>query len=249
MLLHHTIEKTKDGQHVKSKINPTTTSRQQPNAGYRSPRPGPTSAPTIASDFQFVEDYQTQTQTTATPGLQPQHGVARQHLLHPQQNPRQTLHRADAKWNPRPSQPHRHQSHFVMVPDWKPQRAAVSSYRPTPTRRQGPLPRRHPRRPPAGDPVPALWLTNQPEARHLDGKPSPLRHTTFCASTNPSSTSSPTTPTLSCSPPAPPSLLSTPAKASSSPQPNNRDRSRLYCAIGIFKKSSTPSADRVNRVE
>src|SRR5271170_73071 len=74
--------------------------------------------------------------------------------------------------------------------------------------------------------------------------PSPCA-TSYSASTSPSTISSPTRPTHSCSLPARTCPPSSPATASSLSQPNNRH----YLLSGIFKKSPTASADRVNREE
>jgi hypothetical protein len=172
----YTIEKIKDGQHIKSKINYHLSPSANPTQDTEVSTRGRSAAPTIASDFQLVEDYKLDANNSYAGGfitnmatlVNTSYTPSKDKLIITQnQNGNQSL------ANPIDIKPN-----FVLLPDYDPS-AIQSLLLQTAT---------HPAEKdlylaviPGGrqqaDPVPALWLTNQPEAHGaLDGKPVTLHH-------------------------------------------------------------------------
>jgi hypothetical protein len=174
----YTIEKTKDGQHVKSKINYHLSPANNPTQDTEAPARGRSSAPTIASDFQFVEDYKLDANNSYAGGF----NLNMVSLVNTSYTPNKTRDKLfiaqTQNGTPGLPNPIDIKPNFVMVPDYDPS-ALQSLLLQTDS---------HPADKdlylaviPGGrqqaDPVPALWLTDQPEAHGtLDGKPITLRH-------------------------------------------------------------------------
>ncbi len=244
----YTIDKTKDGFHVKSKVSyrltPTSDDATAVPARGRS---SGSAAPGVAKDFQFVGDYKLDADSSFAGGFI-NNMITLVNTSYSLSKSRDKLFISQNQVGGvslptivdlKPD--------FIFLPDYDPsffqslllQTAArpapkgssTSPSCPAKSREKMPLPQSGSQT----SPTPAAFST---EIRFPSA-------TSYSASTSPSTISSPTKPTHSCSLPARTCPPSSPATASSLSQPNNRH----YLLSGIFKKSPTPSADRVNRDE
>lgn len=176
----YTIEKTKDGEHIKSKLSyhlsPSATSTAQETQAFSRGRSsaGDTG---LATDYQLVEDYKldandvyaggfsTDMRTLANTSYTPSKSHDKLIIAQNQNGSQNLANPIDIKPN------------FVMLFDYDPSaiQAVLLETASHPAEKDlylAVIPKRQ-----AADPVPALWLTNQPEAHGtLDGKPVTLRH-------------------------------------------------------------------------
>ncbi len=176
----YTIEKTKDGEHIKSKLSyhlsaSANSTAQETQTSTRGRSAAADSG--LASDYQLIEDYKldannvyaggfmTDMKTLANTTYTPTKGHDKL-IIAQNQNGSQSLANAiDIKPN------------FVMLFDYDPSaiQAVLLETTSHPAEKDlylAVIPKRQ-----DADPVPALWLTNQPEAHGtLDGKPITLHH-------------------------------------------------------------------------
>jgi hypothetical protein len=174
----YTIEKTKDGQHVKSKINYHLSPANNPTQDTEVSTRGRSSAPSIAADFQFVEDYKLDANNSYAGGFITNMATLVNTSYTPSKTRDKLIIAQNQNGNQSLANPIDIKPNFVLLPDYDPS-AIQSLLLQTAT---------HPADKdlylaviPGGrqqaDPVPALWLTNQPEAHGtLDGKPIALHH-------------------------------------------------------------------------
>jgi hypothetical protein len=176
----YTIEKTKDGSHVKSKISyhlsPTNTPTQESEVATRGR--GSSTAPGLAGDFQFVEDYKLDANNVYAGGFIMNMAT----LVNTSFTPSKTRDKLIITQNQNGSQslanPIDIKPNFVMLPDYDPStiQSLLLETASHPAEKDLYLAVIPGRRQDA-DPVPALWLTNQPDAHGtLDGKPITLHH-------------------------------------------------------------------------
>jgi hypothetical protein len=178
----YSIEKTKDGLHVKSKVSYRLAPAATPDDA-AAPTKGRSSsaAPGLAGDFQFVEDYKLDANNTYGGGFMT-NMVSLVNTSYSLNKSRDKLFISQNQvGNAGLPYPIDLKPNFVLLPDYDPS-ALQSLLLQTTT---------HPAekdlyfavipgKKPGDDAVPALWLTDQPEAHGtLDGKAIALRHFTL----------------------------------------------------------------------
>jgi hypothetical protein len=174
----YTIEKIKDGQHIKSKINYHLSPSANPTQDTEVSTRGRSAAPTIASDFQLVEDYKLDANNSYAGGFITNMATLVNTSYTPSKTRDKLIITQNQNGNQSLANPIDIKPNFVLLPDYDPS-AIQSLLLQTAT---------HPAEKdlylaviPGGrqqaDPVPALWLINQPEAHGaLEGKPVTLHH-------------------------------------------------------------------------
>ena len=172
----YTIDKTKDGYHVKSKVNyriPTTTDDPPATRG----RSG-SAAPGVAKDFQFVEDYKLDANSSFAGGFA-NNMVTLVNTSYSLSKSRDKLFISQTQVGGaglptivdlKPD--------FIFLPDYDPSifqsLLLQTAAHPAPKDLYFAV---VPSNKPGEDAVPALWITDQPEAHGtLDGKPITLHH-------------------------------------------------------------------------
>jgi hypothetical protein len=176
----YTIDKTKDGFHVKSKVSyrlsAAATTPDDPPASTKGRSAN--AAPGLAGDFQFVEDYKLDTNSSYTGGFT-MNMVSLLITSYTPSKSRDTLVIGQTQNGvPALTTPIAIKPDFVMLPDYDP--SALQSLLLQTAAHPAPkdlylavIPGKRP----DDDAAPALWLTDQPEAHGtLDGKPITLRH-------------------------------------------------------------------------
>jgi hypothetical protein len=176
----YSVDKTKDGFHVKSKISYRLSAASVTPDDAAAPTKGRSAGatPGLAGDFQFVEDYKLDANGSYTGGFM-MNMVSLVNTSYTPTKSRDKLFIAQTQnGNPGLPTPVDIKSDFVLLPDYDP--SALQSLLLQTAAHPAPkdlylavIPGKRPDE----DAAPALWLTDQPEAHGtLDGKPITLRH-------------------------------------------------------------------------
>jgi hypothetical protein len=176
----YTIEKTKDGEHIKSKLSYHLSPSATPTAQetQTSSRGRSSSADSgLATDYQFVEDYKLDANNVYAGGFMTDMKTLANTTYTPSKDHDQLIIAQNQNGSQSLANPIDIKPNFVMLFDYDPSaiQAVLLETASNPAEKDlylAVIPKRQ-----AADPVPALWLTNQPEAHGtLDGKPVTLHH-------------------------------------------------------------------------
>jgi hypothetical protein len=179
----YSIEKTKDGLHVKSKVSyHLSASALTPDDAAVVPAKGRSPiAPGLAGDFQFVEDYKLDANGTYAGGFAT-NMVTLVNTSYSLNKSRDKLFVSQNQvGNASLTYPIDLKPNFVILPDYDPSalQSLLSQTATHPAEKDLYLVV-IPGKRPGDDTLPALWMTDQPEAHGtLDGKPITLRHFIF----------------------------------------------------------------------
>jgi hypothetical protein len=175
----YTIEKTKDGYHVKTKLSYHLSPQPHHHPTPTRPRPRPLLLRSrTCSRLPVRRGLQTRRQQQLRRRLHHQHGDTGQHLLQHQQVSRPALHLPESGRIRRPLNSDCHQAKLRPASRLRPSalQALLLQTVVHPTEKDLYLVL-VPGKNPGEDAVPALWLTNQPDPHGtLDGKPLTLHH-------------------------------------------------------------------------
>jgi hypothetical protein len=176
----YTIEKTKDGEHIKSKLSYHLSPSATPTAQetQTSSRGRSSSADSgLATDYQFVEDYKLDANNVYAGGFMTDMKTLANTTYTPSKDHDKLIIAQNQNGSQSLANPIDIKPNFVMLFDYDPSaiQAVLLETASNPAEKDlylAVIPKRQ-----AADPVPALWLTNQPEAHGtLDGKPVTLHH-------------------------------------------------------------------------
>lgn len=175
----YTIEKSKDGSHIKSKISyhlsPSSAPTQETAVSTRGRSSSSTTG--MATDYQFVEDYKLDANNTYVGGFMTDMKTLTVTSYTPSKTRDKLVIAQNQNGSASVANPIDIKSNFVMLPDYDPSALQAllleaASHHAEKDLYLAVIPKRT-----DADPVPALWLTDLPEAHGtLDGKPITLRH-------------------------------------------------------------------------
>jgi hypothetical protein len=176
----YSIEKTKDGYHVKSKVSYhlSAEATTPPDADTAPTKSRTSSAPGRAADFQFVEDYKLDANSRYAGGFMTNMVTLVNTSYALNKSHDQLFISQSQSGSSGLSTPMSIKPNFVLLPDYDPSalQALLLHTVSYPAEKDLYL-ALIPGKKPGEDAVPALWLTNQPDAHGtLDGKPLTLHH-------------------------------------------------------------------------